>query len=904
MKTIRKSGKIKVLTAVTLILLMTMSAFAFTPPPVKAQASSSSATIYMFITATNAGLGQNMQVVVFMSSVTPDAVENTGSRWQDITVNITRPDGTTDSKYFASLDAVASDFFYYNASMVGTYSFQGSFPGQTIQPFYNVMTTMSSLVPIVYGPAKSAVVTVNVTTTLAPAPVSIPFPTAYWTRPISAINNNWWSISSNWLLPGWDTMMRQFDQGSAYDRYTTAPNSAHILWTSPLTFGGLIGGEFAGAAFYNGMSYEQYFKPPVIIDGRIYYNTIVANEPTAEGTFGGVNGYTTVTQESQSSITCKSLETGQTIMTIPNASLGFGQIYNFISPNQGGGIAYLWDTNGPGGTWKMYDAWTGQYILSLTGVPSGTLVEDNDWGGPGDILIYTVNAATGTLSCWNSSRTLLPTTPASLNPILGYLPASLVALLQQNPYTWRPENYMGQTLNATGVTTMNIAAFAPYIMNFDTNGTEWTVPIPDFAKLNATGTPTIQQIGYDNTIWLMSGKGALGAVFSMSPYETWASYSMTNGALLSAPVNIDLTTKLPANGTAYDGVDSPRIISSDGTLAVYNKETLSFYAWNVKTGQFAWGPTTPYTNGWALYNWEDDFVVNNLMYNWGFDGVLHAFNMTNGDNVWNFNAGIAGSLNPYGVNALYQGILVADGKIFALTGDHGNGVQPLYQGEMLYAIDATTGASLWNMTGWFDQPAIADGVMLTQNLYDNQIYAFGQGPSATTVTTSPEVGGVITIQGTVTDQSPGAIGTPAIADQYMSTWMAYLYEQQALPSNFPCDKAGVQVTFTAFDPNHNTITIGSAISDSNGHYALEWTPPSGTPGLYTITATFNGTDSYYGSVAQTSISTAPAATSTPAPTATPTSVANLYFVPSVVAIIIVILVVGAVLALLTLRKKP
>jgi hypothetical protein len=138
----------------------------------------------------------------------------------------------------------------------------------------------------------------------------------------------------------------------------------------------------------------------------------------------------------------------------------------------------------------------------------------------------------------------------------------------------------------------------------------------------------------------------------------------------------------------------------------------------------------------------------------------------------------------------------------------------------------------------------------------------------------------------------------------MSTWMAYLYEQQALPSNFPCDKAGVQVTFTAFDPNHNTITIGSAISDSNGHYALEWTPPSGTPGLYTITATFNGTDSYYGSLAQTSISTAPAATSTPAPTATPTSVANLYFVPSVVAIIIVILVVGAVLALLTLRKKP
>jgi hypothetical protein len=498
----------------------------------------------------------------------------------------------------------------------------------------------------------------------------------------------------------------------------------------------------------------------------------------------------------------------------------------------------------------------------------------------------------------------MPLTPVSLNPALATLPPSLAALLQQNPYTWRPENYMGQTLNATGVTTMDISAFAPFITNFDTNGTEWTVPIPDFAALNATGAPIIAQIGYDNTIWLESGSGYPGAVFAVSPIETWASYSMTDGSLLSAPVTIDLTTKLPANGTAYDGVDMPRIVSSDGILPLYCKEDLSLYAWNVKTGQFAWGPTTPYTNGWALYNWETDFVVNDMVFNWGFDGIIHAFNVTDGSSLWNFNAGIAGSLNPYGVNALYQGIVVADGTIFAQTGDHGNGVQPLYQGEMLMAIDEATGASLWNMSGWFDQPALADGVLLTQNLYDNQIYAFGQGPSATTVTASPEVGGVVTIQGTVTDQSLGANGTACIADQYMSTWMAHLYEQQPLPANFPCDTAGVQVSLTAIDPNGNTVTIGSATSDAYGHYVFKWTPSTTVTGLYTIIATFSGTNSYYGSVAETSTSTVPPPAATPTPTATPTSIANMYFVPAVAGLAVLIIVVAIVLAILMLRKRP
>ena len=53
----------------------------------------------------------------------------------------------------------------------------------------------------------------------------------------------------------------------------------------------------------------------------------------------------------------------------------------------------------------------------------------------------------------------------------------------------------------------------------------------------------------------------------------------------------------------------------------------------------------------------------------------------------------------------------------------------------------------------------ADGYIVGLNLYDNQIYAYGKGPSTTTVDVKDNVatiGGSVLITGTVTDQSPGA----------------------------------------------------------------------------------------------------------------------------------------------------
>jgi hypothetical protein len=133
----------------------------------------------------------------------------------------------------------------------------------------------------------------------------------------------------------------------------------------------------------------------------------------------------------------------------------------------------------------------------------------------------------------------------------------------------------------------------------------------------------------------------------------------------------------------------------------------------------------------------------------------------------------------------------------------------------------------------------------------------------------------------------------------MEAWMEYAYMQQIRPTN----ATGVEVTLAVVDGNGNYRTIGTAVSDADGFYSFNWTPD--VPGKYTVYATFAGSESYYAShdVAAFAVDQATEVISTPAPTPVP-SMADLYFMPATIGIIIAIIVVGAVLALLLVRKKP
>jgi hypothetical protein len=307
---------------------------------------------------------------------------------------------------------------------------------------------------------------------------------------------------------------------------------------------------------------------------------------------------------------------------------------------------------------------------------------------------------------------------------------------------------------------------------------------------------------------------------------------------------------------------------------------------------------------------------------WGFGGDVWGLNETTGAILWDFNTnsvnGSPGEETPYGVNPLWiftDFAIGGEGPTTTMYLPEGHEyAPPLFHDCQILAINVETGKVTWNELGFFDVSlAIADGIVTTLNCYDGQIYGFGMGPSATTVT-APDVGvttaAPIVIRGTVTDISPGSKqevvaanypnGLPCVSDASESQFMATVYQQQPVQSNV----TGVPVTLTDIDPNGNYETIGTTTTSGyTGFYSLTWTPP--IAGNYTITATFAGSNSYWGSYSQTAIYASGAA-ATPAPAATPQSLTPVSndVIGLGIAAIVVIIVIGAVLALLMLRKRP
>jgi hypothetical protein len=282
--------------------------------------------------------------------------------------------------------------------------------------------------------------------------------------------------------------------------------------------------------------------------------------------------------------------------------------------------------------------------------------------------------------------------------------------------------------------------------------------------------------------------------------------------------------------------------------------------------------------------------------------------------IWQYHTPSGGYESPYGTEPLWtftEGT-VAGGELFVPEGHEYS--PPLFHGAQQLALNITNGQVVWSINAYDvnNAPAISDGVMTTLNSYDNQIYAYGMGPSKTTVEAPnpvTSVGSPIVIQGTVTDISAGSQqdavaanfpnGLPCVSDASMTQFMEAVYMQQPMPTNI----TGVPVTLSVLDSNGNYRQIGTTTTTPSGTFGFTWTPD--IPGNYTVTAAFAGTQSYYGSSAETYFF-ATAAPATPAPTATPVSglatmsELTIGIAVAVIAIIIAIVIVG----LLLLRKKP
>jgi hypothetical protein len=879
-------------------------------------------------------------------------------RFSNYNFTVVAPDGSTNTTIFSVVhDPTSDQYTYFTPTQVGTYTLIFTFPGQNYNytnPNSPVLTynPKGDFVNDTYGPSSASTTLTVQQAPIATATGSSPLPTNYWTRPIYGENNYWYTISSNWLGTGSPvssatgsgdisafTFSAEDPWGSDMERYpgdAIGPLTGHIMWTNPLEIGGVVGGNNVfgdagfstpGLTYFEGSAYEQRYSNPIILNGNIYYTQPIG--------FTGVSSGATV---------CQNLQTGQIVWsTTQIPALSFAYVYNQWDPNQHGSIPPILFTANFA---RAFDAYTGVPLFNVTGVPSVN-AQATAQGPAGEQLRYVIsNNGNSTnplyyLAEWNSSllwdTVSVPLTGAAENqPTLYNDSTTSGAALNttQAQYDQVAEPALGAvagTSNQLPATTnyvvyANVVNSSSVLYDYD-----WNTTVPAF-NTQSTAPVVLATIYGDVMLCRNSTYPASPQPFyttSEAPYTYFAiNLNATRGQIGSLLWSKTIQPP-PGNTTVfYAGVDptAPDGLGNVGVFAETWKETSQFIGYSLTTGAQIWGPTSPQVDfdyyGQPGPAQPDAQMAYGNLYSSSFGGILYCYSMTTGNLEWTYGNGGAGNSTFAGFNTPYGDYptfinAVGNGVIYLVTTEH-TSLNPIYKGALARAVNATNGAEIWTVSDYTSEfvsmsYAMADGYATWFNGYDDSIYVVGQGPSATTVQapqTAITAGTKVVIQGTVVDTSAGTQqteqkadfpnGVPCASDASMAAWMGYVYQQQPMPTNF----TGVTVTLTAIDPNGNFIPVGTASTDSKGLYYYTWTPPT-VPGSYLITATFSGTNGYWGSNAQTAmvVQNAPA---TPAPTATPASnlatmsALTIGIAAAVIAIIIAIAIVG----LLLLRKKP
>jgi outer membrane protein assembly factor BamB len=839
---------------------------------------------YLAVAPSPVGVGQAISVAMWVDTALPGATVTNPIRRAGYALTITAPDGTVSTQTWATIsDSTGIQSYYFTPNQVGNYTFAFNYPGQTY-----IWTSSTPGASTVYTGDIFTAANATQILTVQQEPIQTPtnpsLPTEYWTYPIEGQNYNWYTIASNWLsTPYIGGANPSYGIPGGYQPYGSAPTSAHIMWTNPIQYGGVVGGNdtnVPGEAYYQGGSYNTRFNNPIIIQGTLFFQL-----PYGESGTGG-------------NYVAWDLKTGQQLWSINASATGvslvpsFGYLYAMDQPNQHGilpdGLLIATTTvTGLGTVWRTYDPMTGVLTpMNITNVPGGSNVA----GPAGEYLkLILTNYGNATnpnyyLSEWNSSR------------VFGI--------------------YAGTGTSYWYTGTENASLPSCYDWNVSINLTPGTWSI----GTAASGAGPLIDLG--NMALLIQGTfgghvSDFGATVTSDPANITA--ISLNPQTIGNVLWRQSYPQAPGNNTRT-------ICSWDPTNAVFifeDKESMTHYGYDLSNGQLLWGPVSVprgISTDWNYLSLDQDQIAYGKLYWFGYTGFLYCFNDKTGTLEWTYgnggasNSTFAGSITPYGYYPVFISA-IADGKIYLVSSEHSPN-SPLYQGELLRCVNATTGAEIWTIDNFANCmyggiTPIASGYLVTDNTYDQQIYCYGQGPSQLTVTAPDpvtEVGSPIVISGTVMDISAGTKqneqaadfpnGVPAVSDASQSAWMEYVYMQKPKPS----DATGVPVTLSVIDSNGNLRPIGSTTSDTSGMFTYTWMPD--IQGSYTVIATFAGSQSYWGSSAETSFY-ASAVHATPTPTTSQTNLATTsdlmtYMAVGVIAIIIAIAVVG----LLILRKRP
>ncbi|MDR2700343.1 MAG: PQQ-binding-like beta-propeller repeat protein [Nitrososphaerota archaeon] len=754
-----------------------------------------------------AGVGQ--AVLVNFGLLNYLAVDGDG--W-NVTVTITDPNGKT-STLEGMTWSTGTVGKYFVPDTLGTYNLQCNFE----RVYYNAST--ASLRGW-YAASKSNVVELVVQADPKQDYPGYDVPDSYWTRPIDPQLREWWSISGSWVAR----------PRNAYAPYNDAPDSAHILWTMPIgdTLGGLSGGDTWQIGYQNGDAYEGKFVGAVIIAGVLYYNTGgTYNQATAgnanSGAMGVVNGSV---PHQRNTIVAVDLHTGKTLWeksynfgTDNDARISQGQILVWDCLNNRGVFAYLWLGNS--GNMYAVEPRTGGLVYNMTNVPAGTIY----YGPNGEMLKYqlvnygTTESPNWHLLQWNSSYVVHK---------------GKVSMME----SWGSQ-VQGVTYDAAARGyDLNVSISTPLTGNIMT-----VFP----ADRVIVGRANVEDVTL-SAISLKSGE--VGRLLFTN--ERWSSPSVWQ----------DLMMGSQTGWMTY---------SIDDYVAIYwAKEIRVHYAFSLENGKFLWA-TEPqiYADAWTDSPSSEKLVAYNRLYAASCGGIVYCYDIKDGKLLWTYEAEDKYTESYITENWWLMPVFISDGKIYLGHMEH-SALEPKPRGAPFLALDAITGDLVWEIDGafrqtrWGGRAIIGDSIIVTQDTYDQQIYAIGKGPSSMTVI-APDVAVAVNtpvlIRGTIMDVSPGTDstelklrfpnGVPAVSDESMSEWMLYVYKQ------FPQQMAtGVSIRIDAIDPNGNYVTLGDTVSDANGKFSFTFTPDK--DGQYNIYAFFDGSDSYYKTDAQTELLVMPA----------------------------------------------
>jgi outer membrane protein assembly factor BamB len=772
----------------------------------------------------------------------------------DLTVTITKPDGTTEVIKKNSYPADGTAYIDYQVNQVGEWKFKMDFPG-TYLPAGRYLngeliasnSTLGTLYTesVYMQPSSTPEQTITVQQDMVVSWIEDPLPTDYWTRPVAYERREWWSILGNFPWRGqtggpmWDELYPDTNpywmskpRQDTFIPWVEGPESAHVAWKRYTALGGIIGGDYgyeANTQIFQGNglgadAISSYGFPAIVLAGRAYE---VLTQP--------LNGVT------QPQLSCYDIRTGEVYWNVALASAS-------VAPNV---IEYAIGQS-PGGGGDPTHV-TGLYL---------------DYIGGGRLIKW--DPVTGAIT-GNYSISPLTTGTYYTN---GYALSvqDLGAAAGANRYRLINWTTLGTLANLTTTTGTRIVSNITWPVS--------SLPsVIDFQAGVAVNVATISR----------------GGIYvAMNAYGI----DINTGALLW---NITREGETPYSGNTN--------VADHGKLAILTEQGY-FLALNIRTGVEVW-KSERFAYPWddAGFGAYDVQTAYGLLYRAAYSGI-YAFNWDDGSIEWKFEAPAA---NPYETPYINEkgetvyswniGARIADGKYYTYTIEHSATV-PITRGWKTFCIDAKTGEEVWSttITGAMSKHTtsigpIVDGYMVLMSS-DGYTYSFGKGQSETTVSapqTQITAGQKAMITGTVLDLSPAQPGTACVSDASMGEWMAHIHKGLSIPANV----TGVPVSIDAVDPNGNYVHLGDAVSDMSGTYAFEWQPTMA--GQYTITATFMGTASYGSSYGQTYavVVDAPA---TPEPS-TSTTTANppyeLYTVGTGIAVIIAVALVG----LLLLRKK-